>query len=312
MNPDPPLRFEAVPNFSEGRSPETLAALAEAAGDLLLDLHHDAAHHRAVLTLAGRGGELAVASRALLRTAMERIDLRRHRGEHPRVGALDVLPVVPLGTASLEDAARLARRIGAELAATGDLPVFLYGHASPTREALPRIRRGGPAGLARRVARGEMTPDYGPGRLHPTAGAVVVGARDFLIAFNVNLEGGGLRVARRIAARIRNRPDDPRPSLRAIGVRLAAPGEVQVSMNLLDFRRTSVKEAFDRVEAEARRGGAGVRSSEIVGLIPAAATWPGMERDLGLAGPPRTVESALAAGQGRCAPLYPALVRAAT
>ncbi len=303
MTPAPPLRFEAVPNFSEGRSPRTLAALGEAAGDLLLDLHHDPSHHRAVLTLAGRAGELVATSRTLLRTAIERIDLRRHRGGHPRVGALDVLPVVPLGAANLEDAARLARRIGADLAATGDLPVFLYGHAARTGETLPRIRRGGRAGLSRRMARGEMTPDYGPPRLHPSAGAVAVGARDFLIAFNVNLESSDLRLGRRIAARIRDRPDNPRPSLRAIGVRLTHGGGVQVSMNLLDHRQTSMREAFDRVETEARRRGAGIRGSEIVGLVPAAATWPGIERDLGLPTPPRTVEAALAGER------YPASMR---
>lgn len=292
--PRAPL-FEAVPNFSEGRSPHVVAALVEAAGPHLLDSHRDPFHHRTVLTLAGTENELRDASRALFDAALKRIDLRRHRGEHPRVGALDVLPFVPLGRSRMEDAAALATRVGAELAAAA--PVFLYGHASPAGRTLPAIRRGGPEALARRMARGTMRPDFGPPRLHPTAGAVCVGARDFLIAFNVNLADADDAAARRIAARIRDRPGDPRPSLRAIGVR---GGEgAQVSMNLLDHRRTSIREAFDRVARETKRLGFGIRGAEIVGLVPEGAVWAGMEDDLGLRAPPRTIEAALARAADR-------------
>ena len=173
--PDSIALLEAVPNFSEGRSRETIGRLVEAAGPLLLDVHADSSHHRSVLTLAGKARELRSAALALIETALLRIDLRRHQGEHPRIGALDVLPIVPLGGAAMEDAVHLARSLAREIGAAGSIPVFLYGEAEPDGRPLPQIRRGGLRGLGERLARGAIRPDYGPPALHPTAAGSVSG-----------------------------------------------------------------------------------------------------------------------------------------
>ncbi len=296
--PAPNALLEAVPNFSEGRSERTLRLLADAAGRPLLDVHADPSHHRSVLTLAGSAAELRSSARALLETAIRRIDLRRHRGEHPRIGALDVLPIVPLGATAMEEAVRLAVSLAEEIGAGRSVPVFLYGEAEPGRRALPRIRQGGLRGLADRLARGEIRPDYGPAALHPSAGGVAVGARQPLIAFNVNLDTSDVGIARAIAGRIRT-SGGGLPALRAIGVRQDDPGGrrvlAQVSMNLLDWRRTSLADAFGRVLAEAGAAGTGVVHSEIVGLVPRAATWAGMEMDIALREPARTIENMYAA-----------------
>lgn len=290
--------LEAVPNFSEGRSGATLRLLVEAAGRPLLDAHSDPSHHRSVLTLAGSASELRASALALLETAIRRIDLRRHRGEHPRIGALDVLPIVPLGNTGMERAVRLAHSLAAEIGAAQAVPVFLYGEAEPGRRPLPRIRRGGLRSLANRLARGEIRSDYGPGTLHPSAGGIAVGARQPLIAFNVNLETPDVETARAIAGRIRT-SGGGLPALRAIGVRQEDPAGrrvlAQVSMNLLDWRRTSLSEAFRRVLSEAGAAGTGVVHSEIVGLVPRAATWPGMEMEIALREPARTIEGVYAA-----------------
>ncbi len=286
--------LEAVPNFSEGRSATTVDALVAAAGSVLLDRHADADHHRSVLTLAGTTAELRRAAPRLFEAARRHIDLRGHRGEHPRVGALDVFPVIPLAGATMDEAAQLARDLGRELAQSG-VPVFLYGAAHPGRRPLPAIRRGGRRGLARRLARGRLRPDYGPPALHPTMGAACFGAREILIAFNVNLVGDTSRVAWSIAHAIRSQGGGL-PALRAIGV--SRSGGTQVSMNLLDWRRTSLKRAYAAVRRRAEAAGAGVLDSEIVGLIPEAAGWSGMEHDLRLEAPVRTIEGALAGRPG--------------
>ena len=306
--------FAAVPNLSEGRDAVRIRALAEAAGGTLLDRHSDASHHRTVLTLAGGAAEIEEAALALFRAAVTLLDLRRHRGEHPRIGALDVLPFVPFGGATPEEAAALARqvasRIGDERIAGGrttekedpGVPVFLYGLASAAGRSLPELRRGGLRGLAARLAAGEIEPDFGPPQLHPTAGAVAVGARGPLLAFNVNLDTDRVETARRLAARIRE-SGGGLPAVRALGVRLTDPGgkreRAQVSLNLLDFRRTSLRDAFDAVRREAEAAGVAVAGSEIVGLPPEAALWPGAENDLLLPAPPRTLEAALRERRGR-------------
>lgn len=296
--PTPEPLFEAVPNCSEGRSRTTLDRLARAVGQPLLDLHADPSHHRSVLTLAGGAAAIRAASLRLFEAAVESIDLRRHRGEHPRIGALDVLPIVPLGAATLEEAARLARALAAGIGARGSVPVFLYGSADPGGRPLPRIRQGGLRGLANRLARGETRPDYGPPTLHPTAGGLAVGARAPLIAFNVNLDTSEVEAARAIARRIRT-SGGGLPALRAIGVRQHDPAGgqtlAQVSMNLLDWRRTSLADAFRRVLVEAGAAGVGVLHSEIVGLVPRAAIWAGMEMDIALREPVRTIEGVYAA-----------------
>lgn len=294
----PPPVLVAVPNLSEGRDEGRIGALVRAVGGALLDRHSDASHHRTVLTLAGSPEALREAALRLFRTALDELDLRRHRGEHPRIGALDVLPVVPLPGAAMGDAAALARRLGEEIAETpaGGIPVFLYGAAGGGAE-LPEIRRGGLGGLAARLADGRIEPDFGPRRLHPTAGAVAVGARPPLIAFNVDLDTDRAATARRIAARVRESAPGGLPAVRALGVRNR--GRAQVSMNLLDFRRTSLTDAFDRVRREAEQAGAAVAGSEIVGLPPEAALGPDAAADLRLAAPPRALETALeAAGFG--------------
>ncbi len=292
-SPAPNNLLEAVPNFSEGRSQPTLRRLVEAAGRPLLDLHADASHHRSVLTLAGSASQLRSSVRSLFETAVRHIDLRRHCGEHPRIGALDVLPIVPWGEAPMEQAVGLAVSLAEEIGADQSVPVFLYGEAEPARRALPQIRRGGLRGLADRLARGEIRSDYGPAALHPSAGGIAIGARRPLIAFNVNLDTSDAGVARAIAGRIRTSAGGL-PALRALGVRQADPGSgrllAQVSMNLLDWRRTSLADAFRRVLTEAGAAGTGVVHSEIVGLVPRAATWPGMEMEIALREPARTIE----------------------
>jgi glutamate formiminotransferase len=262
--------LESVPNFSEGRDRTTIEALAEALGGRarLLDVHADADHNRSVFTLVGSAGELVESLLAGIAVARERIDLRRHEGAHPRVGAADVVPFVPLAPEDMERARaaafELAERVGGDLG----LPVFLYGDlAGGGGPAF--FRAGGMEGLAQRVADGELAPDYGPPQLDERAGAVLVGARRPLIAFNVNLRGS-LDAAREIAAAVRER-DGGFPGVRALGLELPRAGLVQVSMNVEDYEAAALHEIVARVEREAAARGAEVAGSELVGLMPAGA-----------------------------------------
>ncbi|HEX9670894.1 MAG TPA: glutamate formimidoyltransferase, partial [Thermoanaerobaculia bacterium] len=269
--------LECVPNVSEGRRPETVAALARAAaspaGVALLDVSSDPDHNRTVLTLAGEPGPLHAALLALYETALGEIDLTLQRGVHPRIGAVDVVPFVPLAGAEMADAVAAALRLAEAVAVRFDLPVYLYEEAArrPERRRLPDLRRGGFEGLPARLADPAWAPDFGPPRPHPTAGGTIVGARPFLIAFNVVLETDDPTVARRIAARVRERTAGGLPAVRAIGVYLESRRRAQVSMNLLDFRRTSLAAALARVRREAEALGTGIVGSEIVGLVPEAA-----------------------------------------
>ncbi|HTS72526.1 MAG TPA: glutamate formimidoyltransferase [Gaiellaceae bacterium] len=262
--------LESVPNFSEGRDPGTIGALADALGGKarLLDVHADADHNRSVYTLVGSGKELVESLVAGIAVARERIDLRRHEGAHPRIGAADVVPLVPLVPDDLararEAALELAERVGGELG----LPVFLYGELGGGRGPA-FFRAGGTDELARRVADAELAPDYGPARLDERAGAVLVGARRPLIAFNVNLRGS-LDAAREVAAVVRER-DGGFPGVRALGLELPSAGLVQVSMNVEDYEAAALHEIVARVEQEAAARGAEVAGSELVGLMPAAA-----------------------------------------
>jgi glutamate formiminotransferase len=270
--------IECVPNFSEGRRPAVLAALADAiqgvAGVRLLDVSSDVDHNRAVYTFVG--GEDAVSEAAFesARVALDRIDLRTHQGVHPRIGAVDVIPLVPLWNATLEACAALARRLAERLAAELGLPVYLYGSAAgePARE-LSAIRRGGFERLRTEIALPARRPDRGPARLHPTGGAVAVGAREVLIAFNVDLETQDLAAARAIAATVRE-SSGGLPAVQAMGVALPSRGRVQVSMNLRDYRRTPPLTAFKRVAAEAARRGIAVAGGELVGCTPRDALPP--------------------------------------
>ena len=265
------LPLESVPNFSEGRDRGTIAAIdaAFAAYADVLDVHADADHNRSVFTLVGSEQELGDALLAGIACAIERIDLRRHEGAHPRIGAADVLPVVPLRPEQMERARRCALMVAERIAAELELPVFLYGESAPGRGPA-FFRRGGPEELQRRLDAGEIAPDLGPSRLHPSAGGTIVGARRPLIAFNVNLRGASLEVAREIAALVRER-DGGYPGVRALGLELPRAGIVQVSMNVEDYEAAALHEIVERVAAEAESRGAEVAGSELVGLMPAGA-----------------------------------------
>jgi glutamate formiminotransferase len=262
--------LESVPNFSEGRERTTIDALAAALGARarLLDVHADEDHNRSVFTVVGSAEELTESLLEAIACARDRIDLRRHGGAHPRIGAADVVPLVPLAAEDLghaRAAARaLAERIGGELG----LPVFLYGESAPGRGPA-FFRRGGPEELQRRIDAGELDPDFGPRRLDARAGAVLVGARRPLIAFNVNLRGS-LEAAQAIAEVVRERGGGF-PGVRALGLELPRAGLVQVSMNVEDYEAAALHEIVDRVEWEASARGAEVVGSELVGLMPAGA-----------------------------------------
>lgn len=262
--------LESVPNLSEGRDPAVVAALrraAEEAGGVVLDVHSDPDHHRSVLSLAAASdGVLGAGLFALVRAAVDLIDLRGHEGIHPRIGAADVIPLVALAPDDhdrAELAARaLARRIGTELA----VPVFLYGAlAGGKRPAY--FRRGGPAELQRRVDEGELSPDYGPARLHPSAGAALVGVRAPLVAFNLDLATGDVETARSIAAAVRE-SSGGMAGVQAIGLFVAGTGRAQVSTNVVDTDRADLHELVARVREEAAARGVVVARGELVGLLP--------------------------------------------
>ena len=259
-----------MPNFSEGRDEAVIEALREALSSpaRLLDVHVDADHHRSVFTLVGEEDDLIETLLAGIACARERIDLRRHEGAHPRIGAADVVPIVPLEPEDMERAKDtalvLARRIGDELG----LATFLYGELAPGRGPA-FFRRGGPEELQRRIDAGELAPDFGPARLDERAGGVVVGARRPLIAFNVNLRGD-LDAARAVAAVVRE-TGGGFPGVRALGLDLPRAGVVQVSMNVEDWEAAALHEIVTRIEAEAVAHGAEVVGSELVGLMPAGA-----------------------------------------
>lgn len=267
--------LETVPNLSEGRRPEVVARLAAAAssgpGVRLLDFSSDPDHNRSVLTLAGEPEGLHQGLLALYEAAIAEIDLNRHQGVHPRIGAVDVTPFVPLGDTPMEVAVAAANRLAPVVARLG-LPVYLYERAArrPERTLLADIRRGGFEGLAARLADPAWAPDFGPSHPHPTAGATVIGARFFLIAFNAVLATADVSVARAIARRVRE-SGGGLSAVRAMGVHLASRDLAQVSMNLVDYRRTPILTALRRVEAEAAAMGTGVIETEVIGLIPEAA-----------------------------------------
>jgi glutamate formiminotransferase len=266
------LPLESVPNVSEGRDEAALAALREAFSSpaRLLDVHTDRDHHRSVFTMVGTGEELVETLAAGIRRAVELIDLRRHEGAHPRIGAADVVPLVALAPEA-EEAARhaavaLAERVAAEL----ELPVFFYGRLTADRREPAFFRRGGPEELQRRIDAGELGPDRGPDRLHPTAGGVLVGVRRPLVAFNVNLRSDDVGAARAIARLVRER-DGGFPGVRALGLDLPRAGLVQVSMNVTDWQAAALHEIVGRIVAEAEARGIDVAGSELVGLMPAGA-----------------------------------------
>jgi glutamate formiminotransferase len=267
---------ECVPNVSEGRRLDVIESLVAAVdrvpGVRLLDHSSDASHNRSVLTLAGEPAAMKVAVLKLFDAAVRAIDLRSHEGEHPRLGAVDVVPFVPIEGITMADCVALARETGAGIAERFEVPVFLYEAAAttPARINLEDIRRGEFEGLAARMAAPEWAPDFGPSQPHPTAGATVVGARLPLIAYNINLATDRLDVAKQIAAAIRHSSGGFR-YVKAMGIALEDRGIVQVSMNLTNFEKTPIFRVFEAVRREAARYGVSVLESEIVGLVPAAA-----------------------------------------
>ena len=264
------LPLESVPNFSEGRDRATIDAIGEALAERarLLDVHSDGDHNRSVFTLVGTEDEIAAALIAAVAVAKERIDLREHEGAHPRIGAADVIPVGPVERADMPRAEAAARRVAEALGRDLGLPVFLYGALAPGRGPA-FYRRGGPEELQRRIDSGEVKPDFGPSRIDPKAGGVIVGARRPLIAFNVDL-AGELETARAVAAIVRER-DGGFPGVRALGLELPQSGRVQVSMNVEDWEAAALHEIVATVEREAAVRGADLLGSELVGLIPAGA-----------------------------------------
>jgi glutamate formiminotransferase/formiminotetrahydrofolate cyclodeaminase len=268
---------ECVPNFSEGRDAakiaEIVAAIRTVEGILLLDVHLDADHNRSVITFAGEPEAVLEAALRAARRAVDLIDLNDHVGEHPRLGALDVLPFIPLRNVTMDECVALARRAGERLARELKIPVYLYEQAAlrPERRDLADVRRGEFEGLREGIVKDpQRAPDFGEPRLHPTAGATAVGARRILIAYNINLATDDLVIARRIARAVRGRDGGLR-YLKALGIELRGRGIVQVSMNLVDYECTPVPRVFEAVRREAERYGVGIVGSEIVGLIPQAA-----------------------------------------
>jgi glutamate formiminotransferase len=266
-----PLPLESVPNFSEGRDRATIDALAAALSRAaeLLDVHSDPDHNRSVFTLVGGEEELVDALLAGVACARERIDLRRHEGAHPRIGAADVVPLVALDPADRERALACALRLGDRIGTELGLPVFLYGDSAPGRGPA-FFRRGGPKELQRRIESGEVVPDFGPTRLDERAGGVIVGARRPLIAFNINLATDDVEIARSIAAVVRE-TGGGFPGVRALGLALPSAGCAQVSMNVEDYEAAALHDIVERVAEEARARGVEAARAELVGLMPAGA-----------------------------------------
>ncbi len=282
---------ECVPNFSEGRRAQVVEAIAaearEVRGITFLGLEMDADHNRSVLTFVGPPEAAAEAAFRAVRKAAELIDLRRHTGAHPRMGAADVVPFVPLGETTMEDCVALARGLGERIAAELRIPVYLYGEAArtPERRDLAVIRKGEFEKIRETIAKDRSRiPDYGARAVHPGAGATAVGARFFLVAYNVNLRSRDLALAKAIAKRVREK-DGGLPAVKAMGFDLPEKGLVQVSMNLTDFRRTGIGTAFEAVRAAAAEKGVEVAESEVVGLVPRGALRQVAEQALRLTAP---------------------------
>jgi glutamate formiminotransferase / 5-formyltetrahydrofolate cyclo-ligase len=272
---------ESVPNVSEGRRIDVVDRLAEAITSVpevaLLDRTSDASHNRSVFTMAGEDGAVAEALERLLAAAIHEIDMDAHEGEHPRIGSVDVIPFIPLGSSTMDDVVDLARAFGERVATRFDLPVYLYARAArrPDRERLADVRRGQYEGLKEEIGQRGREPDFGPARLHPSAGAVAVGARPFLIAYNINLDSDDVDLAKRIARRVRE-SGGGLPKLQANGFEVREPERghplrAQVSMNLLDFEVTPLWLVWDVVRELAAEDGVLPVESELIGLAPQGA-----------------------------------------
>jgi glutamate formiminotransferase len=267
---------ESVPNVSEGRRLDVVEHLASAITSIpevhLLDRTSDASHNRSVFTLAGPAGPVADALDRLVGAAIDEIDMTTHHGEHPRIGAVDVIPFVPLGETTMDEAVAMARGFGRRIAEAHDLPVYLYAAAAmrPERVKLADVRRGQYEGLRAEISQRGREPDFGPARMHPTVGAVAVGARPFLIAYNINLDSPDKDLAVRIARRVRE-SGGGLPKVQGNGFFIEELDRAQVSMNILDFRTTPLWQVWETVRAEAAEDEVELAESEMIGLAPLAA-----------------------------------------
>lgn len=285
--------IECVPNFSEGRRPEVLEEIVRAIGQIdgvtLLDHSRDETHNRSVVTFAGAAESVVRAATAAVGRALELIDMQQHSGAHPRIGSVDVMPFVPLGHTRIEECVDLARRFGEQVAQRFELPVYLYGDAAlrPDRRRLADVRRGQYEGLRDTIATdAERAPDFGPSRLHPRGGAIAVGARKPLIAFNVNLATDDLALAKRIAHAIRE-SSGGMPGIQAMGVLLENAGQprmAQVSMNLVDWERTGIPRVVREIRRMALENGTDIDHCELIGLAPTGALLEVAAETLGLRG----------------------------
>ena len=279
--------MECVPNFSEGRDLEKIEKIVSAfrakEGVKLLDYSNDTDHNRCVVTVVGEPEALKAAVLEAVGTAVELIDLNKHEGQHPRMGAVDVVPFIPIKGCTMDDAVAMSKEVGAKIAELYNLPVFLYekSASAPYRENLAAVRKGEFEGMAEKIKQPEWAPDFGPAERHATAGTVAVGARMPLVAFNINLNTPSLDIAHSIAKRIRFIGGGLR-FCKAMGVDLTERGITQVSINMTDYSKTALYQAFEMVKYEARRYGVSIVGSEIIGLVPMAALIDTAEYYLGI------------------------------
>ncbi|TYP52432.1 glutamate formimidoyltransferase [Thermosediminibacter litoriperuensis] len=267
---------ECVPNISEGRRTEVIETIVDEVrkveGVKLLDVNPDESHNRTVITFVGEPEAVKKAAFALCAKAAELIDMEKHKGEHPRIGATDVIPFIPVSNVTMEECVELANELGQEIAEKLGIPVYMYEEAAkiPERKSLPNIRKGEYEGLKQEITKPERRPDYGPPRMHLTAGATVVGARQFLIAYNINLDTDDVKIAKKIANSIREAKGGYK-YVRAMGVMIEGRNVAQVTINMLNYTGTPLFRVFETVKSEAARYGVNVIGSEIVGLVPVQA-----------------------------------------
>ena len=267
--------IQCVPNFSEGRRQDVIDQIiagVQSAGVTMLDVNPDADHNRVVVTFVGEPEQVLEAAFRGVKIASQLINMEEHTGEHPRLGATDVIPFVPLTGATMADCIALAEALGEKIARELDIPVYLYESAArvPERRNLADVRRGEYETLKLEIGEPARKPDFGPARMHPTAGAVVVGARPALVAFNVNLDSDNVKAAKAIAKAVRQ-SSGGLPAVKALGLMIEANHQAQISMNMVDFNMTGLLTVYRAIEAEAQKLGVSIANSEIIGLVPVKA-----------------------------------------
>jgi glutamate formiminotransferase len=269
--------IECVPNFSEGRRKKVIEAIFESVKNFpkvkLLDVESDPDHNRCLGTLVGEPQPVFEAVLQMIKVATKLINMEKHQGEHPRIGATDVVPFIPVANVSMEECVELAKRLGKKVGEELKIPVYLYEAAAtrPERVNLAEVRKGEYEGLKKEMETNpNRKPDFGPQKMHPTAGAMVIGARKFLIAYNVNLDTKDVQIAKDLAKLVREK-DGGFPCVKALGFEIANKGYVQVSMNLCDFEKTNMDNVFRKIKEEAKKRGVKVLGSEIYGMVPMAA-----------------------------------------